>query len=236
MTYYTGEVGVYTYDANHNMVKSTLGDGIETEYEYNAQNQVKKVTKPDGSTESKSYDSAGRLHIYNNRTKSGRTFTVYIYMYDTLGRITSELEAITMTEYVMTYDSLGRLVKRVERRSGTSEVYNTEEFTYDAAGNILTGESNNGDNYTYGYRGYYRMSNVNGGLVNVDYAGNTTFYHLNNMAIDLRYNENNRLETLTHGRGSYSYDAENNRWKIQQKIINGIKIKKSGLMQLSVLH
>lgn len=35
--------------------------------------------------------------------------------------------------------------------------------------------------------------------------------YLNNIALSLMYDKNSRLVHLTHGYGSYSYDAENNR-------------------------
>lgn len=209
MKYPNGDVGIYTYDANHNMLKSSLGEDIlETVYEYNVRNQITKVTMPDGSWESRSYDSAGRLQIKNSRTLSGKMLFVYIYTYDSLGRIATELDAITMTEYTMTYDEMGRLTNRhVKDRNGEYD----ESFIYDPAGNIIT-SSGWGPDYEYTYGKYNKLSSINEkGLVGIDDAGNTTFYYLDGTAVDLRYDERNRLMDLTHGYGSYGYDAENNR-------------------------
>ncbi len=214
MTYPTGDVAVYTYDANHNMVTSAMegDDGsadIVTAYEYNPENQIKKIIKPDGSVMTKSYDRAGRLGLMNNRGADGKYMFVYIYTYDALGRLTVELNPMTMVEYRMTYDSLGRLTKRTELDKD-GEILSEEVFTYDAAGNILTGgDTGNTDTYVYGEGNALQwMNSIRYGT---DAYGNTYRCRLNGQIQNVTYDAKNRLKKINGDWNEYWYDADGNR-------------------------
>ncbi len=212
MTYPTGEAGVYTYDANHNMVTSGVeGEEYTTRYEYNKQNQVTKIHNIDGGTVTKNYDSAGRLQLLNDTNKDGKVLYVNIFTYDVLGRITSELNPIEMIDYRMTYDSLGRVTQRTECDYRTNEAIHTETFTYDSAGNILTAVSPDGTENTYQYDQNNFIEKMNEDGIGVTVNGNTATCMINGKKVDISYDITNRLKKIDGDMNEYWYDADNNR-------------------------
>lgn len=224
MVYPTGEEGVYTYDANHNMTQSSVTDDSGTKtvtYEYNYRNQVKKAVNVDGSVVTKSYDSAGRLQVVNDRTKTGQYISVFIYMYDALGRITSEMNPISGKQYNMTYDVLGRVTARTEVNSGNGEVINEESFTYDDAGNIAPDD----EDIVYEYNSDNTLKRI---LQKYEKDGEIKYRRLVRSAYDVRgnvtaiktkngyyqnvtYDAKNRLKKAEGDYSEYWYDADDNR-------------------------
>ena len=211
MTYPTGDIATYTYDGNHNMTKSAMSDGFASTFEYNPQNQITKITNPDGGTVTKTYDGAGRLQTLNDRDKNGKLLAAYVYTYDALSRITSELDPVHAVEYRMTYDDLGRLTKRTEYDTKDQSVLNEETFTYDTAGNITsdstTGEA--GNSYEYGANN--SITSVNGVQLETDECGNTLHYIQDGKKLDVVYDAKNRIQQIGGDENQYHYDVENNR-------------------------
>ncbi len=212
MTHATGEAAVYTYDANHNMLTSGVeGEDCTTTYEYNKQNQVTKVNNIDGGTVTKNYDNAGRLQILTDKDKTGKILFINIFTYDTLGRITSELNPIEMIDYRMTYDSLGRVTQRVEYDLRTNEAIHTETFTYDAAGNILTAVTPDGTANTYKYNQNNSISKMNEDGIGVTVNGNTTTCKIQGKKVSISYDVTNRLKKIDGDNNEYWYDADGTR-------------------------
>ncbi len=207
MTYPNGEQAVYTYDANHNMISTSLANSTYvTTYEYNAQNQLTKIYRPDGSICTKSYNSAGQLTNSNDMDVNGDFIVVNVFYYDKLGRITEEINLEDFSWYFMTYDSLGRLVKRVEKDIRNNAIRDTEIFTYDAAGNILTDSDGN----TFRYSENNVIEAANGITYFTDNKGNAT-WTFGEGFVDAVYDQRSRIVSTNSNGYQYTYDAENNR-------------------------
>lgn len=214
MIYPTDEVAVYTFDANHNMLSSSFeGSTYVTTYEYNAQNQITKERRPDGSVLSKVYNNAGQLSTLTDLDKNGNIIVAEAYTYDDLGRITEELSIKNMSKYVMTYDALGRLTKRTEYDLNNLSVVKSEEsFTYDAAGNITNDTSSDGTSNTVIYNANNRITKYNGKrYCTTNVVGNTTFHIMDGNYVGTEYDVRNRLTNVSGDIYSYTYDVENNR-------------------------
>lgn len=213
MTYPTGEVAIYTYDANHNMLTSSLeGSTHITTYEYNDQNQITKERRPDGSVLTKVYNDAGRLSSITDLDKHGNIIVAGVYVYDALGQIIEEISMESMSKYEMTYDALGRLVNRTEYDLNNLNVVKSEEtFTYDAAGNIIKDTSSDGTSNEAKYNANNRMTTYNNKRYGTDINGNTTFTKVNGSYVEVRYDNRNRLTNVAGDTYSYTYDVENNR-------------------------
>lgn len=207
MTYPNGEQGVYTYDANHNMISTSLANSTYTiSYEYNKQNQITKIYRPDGSICTKSYDRAGRLTNSTDLDVNGDFVVVDSYIYDSLGRLKEEINLATFSRYIMEYDSLDRLVKRTEKDLRYNSFRNEETFTYDAAGNILTDSDGN----TFTYTENNVIKTANGTTYFTDAKGNSTWTPTEKF-VSASFDLRNRLTAASSNKYQYTYDAENNR-------------------------
>ncbi len=208
MIYPNGEIVSYTYDANHNMLSASPSNiAYATTYEYNEQNQITKIYRPDGSVCTNRYDTAGRLTNAIDIDANGDYLVVDAYTYDVLGRIVEEVNIDSYSWYKMTYDSLGRLTKRVEKDVRYSNtIRDTQEFTYDAAGNILT----DCDGNTFKYKENNVIEFANGFLYYTDNKGNTGGV-IDNSFVSAGYDARNRITNVNSNEYMYSYDAENNR-------------------------
>lgn len=134
------QVSSKAYFANGNLASETDAMNWVTEYEYDANDNVKKVTRTDGVKrfvrEENSYDAVGNL--YMQRADNGANWT--IYEYDAAGRLVSsteqpnDLERITKYTYnaddhvLSTRRSVGQLQTPLE----------TVENTYDPMGRVTS--------------------------------------------------------------------------------------------------
>jgi RHS repeat-associated protein len=150
----SGDGVAYEYDANGNLIEKDDGTDIWT-YEWNAENQLKKVLKNSATIATFAYDSLGR----RVEKVVGATTTGYTYEGEDILR---EIAGATTTYYVhgpgideplakevsgaSTYyhaDALGSVLK-MTNASGTV----THEYRYDAYGRIEAGSSQGGYSIT----------------------------------------------------------------------------------------
>ena len=72
------------------------------------------------------------------RTVSGDVITGFEYIYDDLSRIVEEKVLANSTKICYTYDVLGRVTTKTVRDLDTNAVISTENYCYDAAGNVIS--------------------------------------------------------------------------------------------------
>ncbi|OAH14145.1 LamG-like jellyroll fold domain-containing protein [Streptomyces jeddahensis] len=128
-----GNTTTYTYDTSGNKTKEVTSAGVETRY---------------------TYDDNGNLLtqglMYTGDPVAPQTATLLIESsraYDPAGRLASVTDAMgNTTSYTYTDDGLTASVKRTSA-DGTS-TYVLESDTYDAAGNLLSSTTDNGETVT----------------------------------------------------------------------------------------
>ncbi|OZV84425.1 hypothetical protein CA850_00760 [Micromonospora echinospora] len=142
----TGEDGTSTevsskaYYANGNLASETDAMNWVTEYEYDANDNVKKITRTDGVkrfvVEENSYDAIGNLAM--QRADNGANWTVYEH--DAAGRLVSttvqpyDLERVTK----YTYDADDRVRSTQQLVGQLQTPLQTVENTYDAMGRVTS--------------------------------------------------------------------------------------------------
>ena len=211
----------YAYDSLNRVTQvATTSPGLSTTtvgYAYDKVGNRTKLTYPDGSFFTTTYDSLNRL----SRTKDAAAATVAQYAYDPLSRRT-QLQLLNGVNTTYAYDAANRLL------SQQSAVGN-RQYTYDSLGNRKSMADPAG---THAYT-YDPLSQV----TNVDYptgfafadttftldavgnrtqvvAGSATAYTANNLnqysavgGSSLTYDPNGNL--TSDGTRTYSYDSEN---------------------------
>ncbi|MEO7100839.1 MAG: tandem-95 repeat protein [Luteolibacter sp.] len=126
----------YDYDSAGNRIRSIVFDGaryLTTNYEYDGENRLTRITYPDGTLTVKNYDSNGKLYSesspvgttsYTLDTRGNVTKTTYpgTYTgpiritrsgYDAEGRMTSSTDMAGATTYTL-YDALGRATATIQ--------------------------------------------------------------------------------------------------------------------------
>ena len=85
-----------------------------TTYTYDENNRVTGVTKPDGSETETTYDVAGRVvrteDFFRIDEDNTTTISGFEYVYDKLGRISSETDLAKNVKLCYTYDELLRVI------------------------------------------------------------------------------------------------------------------------------
>ncbi|MCO1613333.1 DUF6531 domain-containing protein [Micromonospora sp. CPM1] len=123
----TGRRTIREYGAFDLVTAEIDDEGNRTEYAYDTELRLVRVTNPAGATWSYTYDPNGRM--VSETDFDGRTQR---YVYDAAGQLVERTDAAgEVTHY--TYDLLGRLV---ERRTGES----VTRLAYDAAGRVVPAE------------------------------------------------------------------------------------------------
>ena len=128
-----GNNTTYTRDANNQVTKITYPDGTYESFNYNSFGQVTYHRKTDGSSASASYDGSGNRYRSTNSFNSPANCFTYYY-YDSVGR----LDQVTdFNGHNTWYTYNGRhLLTQLKHDDGTHK-----DYTYDVYGNC-TSESN----------------------------------------------------------------------------------------------
>ncbi|MCR5609680.1 MAG: RHS repeat protein, partial [Lachnospiraceae bacterium] len=161
----------------------------ETSYKYDENNEIIKVTRPDGSILTKTYDEKGRLTSAKDTAKDGTVISSYTYEYS--------------------YDILYRLTERKTVLTETGEVAEKENFTYDSACNIIESGSLEGTSERNYNANNQLLSMDDNGFV-YDKDGNMTSGVIGGDDALLTYDSQNRLVKMSKDgiTYSYTYDAE----------------------------
>ncbi len=139
---------LYTYDEKNRLTQISDGDK-NTSYQYDTNNNLISVKKPNGIIEHRVYDLFNRLilmHIISNKVSLYRSTYTYNTGGSCIGTSQQWNEGPTLnTEY--TYDNKNRLIKEIWEGAGY-------EYTYDTMGNRLSkkglgSESNIENLYSY---------------------------------------------------------------------------------------
>jgi RHS repeat-associated protein len=216
----------FTFDARGNLLSATDARGA-TRLEYDATDQLTKITYPGGRFLRFRYDAGGR------RTQSVDQdgFTVN-YVYDAAGRLAGLRDGTGATLVNYTYDAAGRLVRKT-LGNGTFTTY-----AYDAAGQLrhLVNHAPNGSvnsrfDYTYdpegrrssvttlegttgyGYDALGQLTSValpGGRIIRYEYDPTGNRISVTDNGVTTRYTTNHLNQYTTVGTVSYAYDADGN--------------------------
>jgi RHS repeat-associated protein len=171
-------LGVHTYDANHNPAGDRLPDGLSMTYQFNDLGLPTSATDPTGHGVAQTFAPAQTLALGDG----GQLPTA-----QRLSNLTDQLGAVTR----YAYDPQGNLLTL------TYADGSTEQFGYDAAGNVTQYRNRNGQllRYTYDARGE---------LLRRDHADGTHE--------DFTYDSGGNLLTAgdAHGTTTYKYDTADN--------------------------
>ena len=215
---------IYGYDANGNPIVLEDANTHTTNNLFNVLSELTQKTLPDGQlVETRTYDSNGNL--YQVTHFNGVTTT---YTYDQLNRLLSRATP-GETTVSFTYTATGKRQTMTDQSGTTTYGYDsmdrlsskatpegTLSYTYDAAGNLQSMQSNhvNGVSVTYGYDSLNRLGSVTdarltgSGMTNYTYdnannVGSVTYP--NGVAAQFTYDTLNRVMGLTSQPASYSY-------------------------------
>jgi hypothetical protein len=141
------------------------------------------------------------------------------HCYDNGGNVTAITDTISTASRSFVYDDLNRLTQGSGTFGGTNQTQTTDNYTYDAIGNIL---SKAGVTYCYGYMASCTDANRLSGVKSASDGSTYTYDANGNIASGAgktyTWNWENRLDVVTGPGGSavMSYDY------------TGIRVKKSG--------
>lgn len=185
LTRISGPQGIYDYqyDKNGNMTKlidSNRTPAVETVFEYNLDDQLKKKTYADGKNLSYTYDKAGLLTTTTNARNIATTFT-----YDQNHNLLKTDYADATPDVTNTYDDYNRLWTRTD---GTG----LSTYGYDNNGRLTSvdGPYSN-DNITYQYDELDRI---------------TTLLPQTGQALSYVYDPLGRLKDIQAGTDTFTYN------------------------------
>ena len=192
----------YAYDCNHNLVGVTDWAGRVTMYIYDANDRVTSVNRLFSCSTANTYDNAGRI-ISTVTSKGDNVVSGFEYVYDQLGRITSETNLAKNIKLCYTYDTLSRVLSKtvISLNDNTIDPI-AETFNYTPSGNMTIGL---GENIMYD--AHNRLVVLNTASFIYDSDGNI----LESNAHELTFDFANRL--ISANGYTYTYDVENIRVK-----------------------
>ena len=166
-----------------------------TEYAYDNQDNLKKVTDPLGRVTDNDYDAMSRLIKVTDPQTPTRGVTEYGY--DGQDNLTNVKDPKLLTT-TYTYNGLGDLKTQVSPDTGTTT------FTHDVAGNVLTKTDARSVTATYTYDALNRVATISYPAVGTDLAETVTYTY------DTCTNGKGRLCSIADKTGttSYTYDAK----------------------------
>ncbi|GAB4373303.1 MAG: hypothetical protein Kow00128_22770 [Deltaproteobacteria bacterium] len=200
ITYPSGRVVTYTYDAANRPVSVTWQKGsttqpVATGVVYDGAGNLSSLVLGNGLSSSWSFDPANRLA---STTVAG--IVEQSLAYDDVGNVTQVTDSLRPSSTKgFVYDALDRLSQ------GTGP-WNVLSYSYDPNGNRLSQQ--NGSPVTYSYQGNRLDTVTNGGVAAYQYdlAGNVLFDGTRTLV----YNQAQRLTRVLEGttvKGEYAYDG-----------------------------
>ena len=166
---FAGNTVGYQYDDNNNIIKITYPNGIAVNYEYDANNRL-TVVKDNSNNPWATYNYLpdGRLN-----TQTNRNGTVVKYFYDAAGRmdsmVTVKSDGSIIAAYGFELDVLGNHKKEIFNQpfmQPPPALGDSSTYTYDNTNRLL---AKNADSYTYDNNGNLKGITKNNGAVNYNY-------------------------------------------------------------------
>ncbi|MFC7713069.1 LamG-like jellyroll fold domain-containing protein [Micromonospora lupini] len=121
-----------TYDFAGAQLTTTDGANNQTKYQYDGLGRTTRITMPDGTAQTASYDPLGRLTQQHDLDAAGTVLVTRSRGYDDNGNLTSSTDGRTTTT-TFGYDAMNRLTSQIQPVTATTAI--TTSFGYDAAGN-----------------------------------------------------------------------------------------------------
>jgi len=196
----------YTYDARDNLRQVTDPDGLNTVYDYDGLNHLTGLHSPDTGDASYTYDAAG-----NRITQTDARGVTSTYVYDALNRLTGIAYPTSSLNVTYAYDQsntitgcgtssypLGRLTRMIDSTGNTT-------YCYDRRGNV-TKKTQVGTQIASCLSGSFGCggaesfaANLGGGDVGV---GNPTKATTITLVTAMTYTRGDRLASLTYPSGA----------------------------------
>jgi len=221
----------YTYDARGRLTSATNDQGT-TSLAYDRADRVTQIDYPTGKSLFYTYNDAGLRASMSD----GGDYNVF-YDYDALGRLTGlrdEDSQIVSYEYdgagnlvreangngtvsLLTYDDAGRLT-RIENQAPDSSINSFNAYTYDAAGQRVANETQDGT-WTYGYDAIGQLTSADFASTNPDIADKSLTYEYDAAGNRTRvvedgaetlYTSNALNQYTAVGDAKFTYDADGN--------------------------
>jgi RHS repeat-associated protein len=193
-----GTTVLYNFDDAGRMSSLVAGGTQTTSYSYDTANRLTGTVRPDGSAETRSYDStSGELKSIVSK-KSAVVIASSLYSYDALGRKISEVAPDYQVAYG--YDSAGQLTS--ESRAGTGAY--SISYSYDDAGNRLT-KTQGGIIENYLYDNANKLLSAGGKSYAYDAAGNMTSVSWNGGSTSLTWDGESRLKSSLSSNSTVNY-------------------------------
>ncbi len=215
----TGGAVTYTHNARDRIATITDPDGGITSYGYDLNGNVTSIAYPNGTSAALSYDVRNRtVRVTHTGPGGAPVLADYQYSLDAVGNRTQVIEAAGRT-LDFSYDALNRLTQVIEDPAGAAL---TSNYTYDAAGNILT-IALPGGTATATYDINNRVLTAGGRTFTHDDNGNITLIDDAGALTVFLYDDLNRLIRRTESDGTitdFEYDAEGNR---VARVVDGVR-------------
>jgi RHS repeat-associated protein len=153
------------YDGANRLQRDLGAASQTTQYDYDPNGNVRKVTDPLSRVTTNTYDALDRLININDPANGNTVFT-----YDAKDHLKTVKDPKLSATTTYNYDGLGNLTSQVSPDTGTTS------FTYDAAGNVATQTDARGTVTTYSYDALNRVTaaTVADGTVSYEYDDTTT--------------------------------------------------------------
>jgi YD repeat-containing protein len=171
-------------------------NGYYQAFSYEAFGNVKRVTDSAGVVwQTNTYNARGML-----RTQTDADRGAWAFAPDSLGELASQTDAKGVTT-TFNYDKLGRLTSRVEPEGTSTFTWGTSAAAFNIGQLASMSSPGYSEAYTY---------NADGRLITTSVTSDTTY------AIDIAYNNQGKLHTVTYPTSTSSY-----RLKLQYDYQNG---------------
>jgi len=196
------------YGSNNSYIKSTDERGLSTSITYNEAGKPTRITHPDGSTETYTYDNTFNKPLtYVNQLGITTEWT-----YDDKGNALTRIDAKGKEEQRFnsrTYDQYGQAITyTIAAGDGTGSDAITTSYTYDANGNIKTVTDPMGNTTQFAYNNQGQVTGVTNALNHTWQYAYTSAGHLKTITNPL--GDRVSFETDAQGRPIKITDAEGN--------------------------
>jgi RHS repeat-associated protein len=196
-----GEQIVYEYDPNGNLATLTDWDGRRHLFEHTDTGEIKTHRFPNGMIARYTYNRLGLpVQVGVGRERDPRPTALCAYRYDGNDNLT-EIADNGLGRVQYRYDGAGRLIE-----SQHDDPDRSEQFDYDASGNLTTIAGASGFSYDY----FNRLQGGPGVRCQSDARGNVTLLEVEGQGtLRLTYNARNQLARANLPDGSvaeYAYD------------------------------